>query len=137
LIDGGVINPLPLNLVKPEGDEIVVAVDINAPNPAEGIQETPAEETTKGRKNWLSLNWPFLHKDEKAGPIDPNLVDVLQTSYDHMQNRLIQLMVKAYPPNVLVKIPRNTCGMFDFHKAREVIELGAREYDRAVEKSVV
>jgi NTE family protein len=134
LIDGGVINPLPLNLVKKQANEIVVAVNINAPISLEKESEeepNPAEES----KSWLSLNWPFQKKTDKKETIDPNLVNILQTSYDHMQNRLINLMLQNHPPDLLVNVPRDTCGMFDFYKAKEVIALGRNRYDDAIKQA--
>jgi NTE family protein len=137
LIDGGVINPLPLNLLQQRAHNLVVAVDINAPSPLRAMAKPSP-------RNWLNLNWPWRREEskeedspeEKPAEEEPsgqsNVVDVLQISYDHMQNRLIRMMEQAYPPQVLVEVPRNTCGMFEFHRAAEVIEAGREKMDAAL-----
>lgn len=142
LIDGGVINPLPLNLVEPKENHLIIAVDINAPAPPQERQEM-----VPSSKNWLSIPWPWSKREAEEAPFpepesgEPadvespgpkseitrqqiNFVDALQTSYDHMQNRLIALMTECYPPDALVQIPRSTCGLFEFFRAEEVIEIG-------------
>lgn len=127
LVDGGVINPLPLNLVKRQKDALVVAVDINARNPLDEIYGENAAK--KEEKSW----WPFPRREVNHNEL--GLFSVLQNSYDHMQNKLIDLSIEAYPPDLLVNIPRNICGIFDFYKAREVIECGYNAYDQAVSKN--
>ncbi len=139
LIDGGVINPLPLNLLQQRAHNLVVAVDINAPSPLQAMAK-PAQ------RNWLNLNWPWRRQDSKDEERSEdktaegesgghsNVVDVLQISYDHMQNRLIRMMEQAYPPQVLVEVPRNTCGMFEFYRAAEVIEAGREKMEAALDQ---
>lgn len=140
LIDGGVINPLPLNLLQQGEQNLVVAVDINAPSPLRAISKP-------GSRHWLNLQWPWRRQEGKesdAAPDRPsqegeeppgqsNVVDVLQISYDHMQNRLIRMMEEAYPPHILVQVPRNTCGMFEFHRAAEVIRVGREKMETALQ----
>lgn len=128
LVDGGVINPLPLNLVKRQKDALVVAVDINARNPLDAYCAEP--KAKKEEKSW----WPFTRREVNNNEL--GLFSVLQNSYDHMQNKLIDLSLEAYPPDLLVNIPRNICGIFDFYKAREVIQSGHDAYDQAVTKNV-
>jgi NTE family protein len=104
LVDGAVLNPLPLNLVQRDPDTLVIAVSLN------GVASVPA---------------PATEKVPKAG-----LIDMLNTSYDLTQQRLIQLMIEKYQPDILVEVPRNVCNGFDFHKAREVVEAGKIAFER-------
>lgn len=129
-VDGGVVNPLPLNLVQRQNpDEWIVAVNINAPGPPilsdKGTVKNPLENT------WLKLNLPFWKK-ESAKVSGGGLIDVVQVSYEHMQNRLIAMMTERYPPDLLVSIPRQSCGMFDFHKSAELIAVGRKAYEQAL-----
>lgn len=123
LVDGGVINPLPLNQVQRKKGHKVVAVDINGPGAKPKLMTK--EQKDNSESNWLSINWPFFKKDEKT---DPGLIDVIQTSYEHMQNRLIKRDVAEYQPDVFIQIPRSTCGVFDFHRSKELIEVGRQAY---------
>lgn len=157
LIDGGVINPLPLNLIEAKENHLIIAVDINAPSAPKQVQEM-----VQTSKNWLSIPWPWSKQEPeegaltKASPEDSspseaahkprpseiarqeiNLVDALQTSYDHMQNRLISLTTEFYPPDALLKIPRSTCGIFEFFRAKEVIELGRQKMEQQLRSNAI
>ncbi len=129
LVDGGVINPLPLNQVKVKANHKLVAVDINAPGPKPKVMKK--DQSNYKDNSWLSINWPFFKKDDNT---DPGLIDVIQTSYEHMQNRLIKRDVAEYKPDVLIQIPRSTCGVFDFHKSKELIKVGRNAYESYFEE---
>lgn len=130
LVDGGVINPLPLNHVEPSEDHIVVAVDINAAGDKPKIMEKEEEST---EKSWLNLNFSFFKTEDSKQ--DPGLMDVMQVSYEHMQNKIIQQSLEKYNPDYLIRIPRSTCGVFDFHQSAQLIRVGEEAYEKQVENS--
>jgi len=115
LVDGGVLNPLPLNLVqKHNNEEWVVAVNINAHQKKH--QPDPEEEETT------------------AVPPVYNVLDLINTSYDFTQDRLTELMIEKYQPELLVEIPRSACSVFDFHLGTQLIELGRQACIAALQK---
>lgn len=130
LVDGGVINPLPLNHVHRNEDHVVLAVDINAAGNKPKIMEKGDEI---GEKSWLNLNLS-LFKSEVSRQ-DPGLMDVMQVSYEHMQNKIIQQSLDKHNPDYLIRIPRSTCGVFDFHQSAQLIRVGKEAYENQVEKS--
>ncbi|MBS1512536.1 MAG: patatin-like phospholipase family protein [Bacteroidetes bacterium] len=105
LVDGGVLNPLPLNIVHKKEGEKIVAVNINGSTVA---------------------------VDEDGNPAKPSLsiINLLSNSYDLTQDRLTALMIELYPPDLLIEIPRNTCTVFEFHRAAELIEVGIAAYKK-------
>ena len=80
----------------------------------------------------------FLHKqvsnfidslrDESATVIgvDWGMYDVANQSFDAMQSTIARQKLAAYPPDVLLEIPRNACGTLEFDRAEEMIELGRK-----------
>ncbi len=136
LVDGGVLNPLPLNLVKRRDDAIVVAVNINArkPQDANPKVEYREKEPPEEPKGWLPISWPFTKKNAPTGPPSFSLIDLMQTSYDYTQDRLTELMIKHYSPDITVDIPRTTCGTFEFYRAKELIDLGQKSYQKAIDR---
>ena len=116
LVDGGVVNPLPLNQIEAQEGHKIVAVDINGPGEPPSLMKEEKEESS-----WLNINWPFFKKDSNT---DPGVFDVVQSSYEHMQNRLIKRDIEQYQPDVFIQIPRSTCGVFDFHRSQELIAVG-------------
>lgn len=125
LVDGGVLNPVPMNLIHKQKDAIVVAVNLNGKSKPE---DSPQNEEEAAEKSWLTK---FLTSD-KSSPPTLSLFDLLQTSYRFTQDRLIALMIEHYKPDIVVEIPRNACWTFDFHRADELIEMGKEAYQEAV-----
>ncbi len=97
LIDGGTVNPLPLNRVRREEGDLLVAVDVSAP--------FGADPTTRAN---ASLNY----------------YKVLIASSQIMQQHITQLMCRLYRPDVLVQMPADSYGMFEFYRSAELIEAG-------------
>lgn len=128
LVDGGVLNPLPLNLVQKKEHELVVAVNLNGP----ATGEKPMLKVNE-RPEAVSALWKWLHltgqdKENVAGDFSPlsdySLRELLLLSYQMTQDRLTSLMQQVYPPDVLVEIPVDSCSIFEFHRAESQIELG-------------
>lgn len=123
LVDGGVLNPLPINVIKKRKDAIVVAVNINGKN-----MPHVSEEIKEKNQSWLQRYWKNNAKNDMP---KISFFDLMNTSYDFTQDRLAQLTVEHYQPDLVVEIPRNACGTFDFHKSAQLIELGKQAYNKA------
>jgi NTE family protein len=139
LVDGGVLNPLPLDLVRKEANELVVAVNLNANIPY-SRNTTPAvnQEKAAYQKMLDAFRAQFLKTDprqeeqvEKFG-----FFDLMTKSYDLTQDRLTDLMISIYKPDVVVDISRDACGVFEFYRANEIIEEGRAAFRRACERHV-
>lgn len=107
MVDGGVLNPLPLNLVNKKPGELTIAVNLNGVSEKYNIR-------------------PELNALKKKQGI--SFFNLLSTSYDFTQDRLTELMIQLYPPDVLIEIPRNTCAVYEFYRAAELIQIGANAY---------
>ncbi len=129
LVDGGVINPLPLNRIHRREGNIVIAVDINA----SGEKPDLMKDEVSSERSWFNLNLNFFRSQTRQ--LDPGLMDVVQASYEHMQNKIIKQSLEKYSPDYLIRIPRNTCGLFDFHLAADLIKVGRNAYTEQVEES--
>lgn len=106
LVDGGIVNPLPLNLVVKSKDTLVVAVSLN------------------GREN----NVLEINHNPKVSSPKYSVVDLLTNSYELTQDRLVELTINHYKPDLVVDIPRTSCTIYDFHKASQMIDLGRQLY---------
>ncbi|WP_134087798.1 patatin-like phospholipase family protein [Olivibacter sp. XZL3] len=100
LVDGGLINPLPLNhLPSTDESKIVVAVDVNAP-----------EETT----------FSVAKANSKYG----GYLTITQKAILTMLGKITELSIDLYKPDIVVHIPRNVIGVWDYHRAEYLIEIG-------------
>ncbi|WP_461788489.1 patatin-like phospholipase family protein [Pedobacter sp.] len=123
LVDGGVLNPLPINVIKKRSDAIVVAVNINGKNTL-----AVNEEIKEKNQSWLQRYWKNTPKNDTP---KISFFDLMNTSYDFTQDRLAQLTIEHYQPDLVVEVPRNACGTFDFHKSVQLIEMGKQAYHKA------
>ena len=119
LVDGGTIEPIPMELARDLGADTVIAVDLFG-NPA----LTPIE----GSENFLtSAIQYFKSASEKISWLNsnsPNLIDILEQTLVISQMRLTSLRLKESPPNVVIQPAVREVGILDFHRGEPIIELG-------------
>jgi NTE family protein len=127
LVDGGVINNLPIsNAIRTAGD-ILVAITVNARIPAISRQKTIEEK--KDKESIYSSKMKVLQEYFKISkPKDKksklSYFNILTNSYDMMLNRLQMDTVKLYNPDIFIEIPHATCSLFDFYRAEELVDIG-------------
>jgi NTE family protein len=138
LVDGGVLNPLPINLVRRQSDEIVVAVNINANITTDKLVSNGMNKEKAAYLKMLdALKSQFLKVDNKVEEkIEQfGFFDLMTKSYDMTQDRLTELTIEVYKPDLVIEISREACGVFEFYRANEVIEEGRKAFHKAYEKS--
>jgi len=134
IVDGSVLNPLPLNLVNRKEDELIIAVNLNGHTDKKVALQPVAEETENATDTWTWLKQflPFNNNKIKPDKLPSfSMFDVVNTSYDFTQDRLTEMIIQVYPPDLLVEIPRNACSVFEFYRAAELIETGKKSYRKA------
>lgn len=115
LVDGGVVNPVPVDVAKKLGAEIVVAVDLNH----DFSQKTPwlkplDEKSLKGKMtNWL------IGKE-------PVIFDVIGWSANIMQDQIASRNMETSKPDFLIRPKLGPVRPFDFHHALAMIQEGER-----------
>jgi NTE family protein len=125
LVDGGVMNNVPISNVKrTKGDKLVVVhVNANIPVLKPELNEKEEEEKESKYRKWLGSFSDFLNnskeKEHKLGFL--TLIDNTLTTG---MLRLAQLTIENGNPDILIETSRDLCGTYDFYKAREVIESG-------------
>lgn len=137
LVDGGVLNPLPMNLVRKEAGDWVVAVNINANLPYHPSNPLADKEPSAYLKMFTAIQSSFPKFDNKTESL-PNLglFDILNKSYDLTQDRVTELMIDIYKPDLVINISRDACGVFEFYRANEIIEEGRNAFHRVYDSSI-
>jgi len=128
LVDGGLVNPLPLSSVKRTKNDILVAVNLNY------FDSNYKKNTTP-----YSLDYPIINqmlnyfssssKKEDAG----NMMTFLNKTVYVMMSQLSKNAIITYKPDVVINIPYNICGFFDYHKTKELIEIGTQKTKKALD----
>ncbi len=127
IVDGGVVNNLPISNVKRNKGDLLVAVYVNANVQLIKLNISKKEEKVKKSVYLQKLNEFYEQlniispkpKKEKLGYF--TLIDKTIVS---ASLQLVQLSIQKNPPDILVNISRDTCGTYDFYKADELIEIG-------------
>ena len=154
LVDGGLLNPVPITPTLRDLTNCTIAVDLNAPvespehisadapiDPAQvaavsdGVpvvaDAPPAEnEEQPGAPSYkqklTELLGGLLEKREKKVDevVETSLLETFARSLDVVQATVTRFKLAAQPPDLLVSIPRNAAAFYEFHRAAELIELG-------------
>ena len=149
LVDGGIINPVPLAPTLNNDTELTIAVALNGP--PEVFKSERENELSHNNENETKNKYQlgiekFIDGLLPKGVSDKNKEDLgifnlVTQSMDTMQASIARLKLAAYRPDIVIEIPRNLCSWFDFDRAEELIEFGyARaedtlmRYDEALER---
>jgi len=140
LIDGGILNPLPISSVKKnDPNEIIVAVNLCAKTQNKVFQYKKQMsilhleyfETHKNKLEHFVAEW--LRRHEKEPELEsPNIIEILQQTIDLMQDRVTDHIIHTYKPDVLVNIRRDFAHTMDFHIANKLIKEGIRAFNSAL-----
>jgi NTE family protein len=146
VIDGGLVNPVPVSLCRALGADLVIAVNLNSDvvgkhfdesddKPAPELQALP-EINDDGDANDLSRRFKegfekvrgyFSSDDDNS----PGLLDVLWTSINIMQDRITRSRMAGDPPDVIIEPRLRHLQLMEFHRAAEAIEEGKNSVLRA------
>lgn len=144
LVDGGLLNPVPVTPTLRDLTDATIAVDVNAE--AEGIaeRETPITrpeivepvpaENLHGYRRIAALFEGFIERRARkrtAAP-EPGVLELFARSLDVVQETLTRYKLAAQPPDLVISIPRNVCAFYEFQRAEEVIEIGRQRTREAL-----
>ncbi len=133
-VDGGVLNPLPVDAIEKRDDTMVVAVNLNGAFENEvqvhPIPDNEAPDIMTRLRNYFSPAAKSASATEPVPPSSFSMFELLDASYDATLDRLVEVTLKNKPPDVLIEIPRNVCSVFEFYRAAELIEIGRKCYHK-------
>ncbi|PYG01221.1 NTE family protein [Thioalkalivibrio sp. ALE21] len=152
LVDGGLLNPVPIAPTLYDDSDVTIAVSLNGrvderlgpkrSSPGDHQGDSAATRLRDGLRSardvlpdrigsWLQ-DWQGrlglgetdsrLTEEQEARAL--GLIDMVSHSIEAMQGSIARFRVAAYNPEHLIEVPVNACGVFDFHRAREMIDLG-------------
>ena len=135
LIDGGVLNPVPIAPTFHDLTDLTIAVNLSAP-PMRVVEPRPiAPPVEAGSLAMLQDKIAQFLANFQASADDKDddewgMYYIANQSFDAMQGAIARQKLAAYPPDIVVELPRNACGTLEFDRAAEMIALG---YQKAEE----
>jgi NTE family protein len=141
LMDGALVNPLPVSAARAFGARLVIAVNLNADNFGRGtiIQDhgpNTDDELVRATAlhGGLRVRAESLMKRQFLGaPGRPGLSTVMIEAFQVVQDRITRARLAGDPPDILISPRLGRINLFDFHRADEIIELGAEAAEKALE----
>ncbi len=137
LVDGGLVNPVPVSLGRAMGADILIAVDLNAkllgrrqPHDTAASASTAGTTASGSASTWLqSLQQNLGSWMPESGPQSPRLpsmLDVLASSINIMQVRITRSRMAGEPADLLITPNLGNIGLMDFHLGQAAIQEGMR-----------
>jgi len=145
LVDGGVLNPLPLDLVKRTKNDILIAVNVNANIPYELPVQKPEHadvEKYYGKmraalnEKWAGVIDHYIEKyknGQTPKPKPANMFDIISESIILAQNKAAEIYIEKYKPDILIETSVDIASTFDFYKSEELIEAGRTACRKALD----
>lgn len=138
IVDGGVLNNVPITNITRTENDMLVTVYVNANIPVKKAPQSKKEEK-EARSAYLkrinSFNeqlhkiLPHRNKKEKLG-----YFSLIDKTINTGMLRLAQLAIEQGKPDVLINISRDACGTYDFYLANELIEMGRHAAQKTLDK---
>lgn len=116
LVDGGLLNPIPIAPALNQAADLIIAVNLNA-------------QSRSLRRRASDLVRPDDREEDKRpghgdDPKIPGVIDVVTASLDLMQNSIARMKLASYSPDIVIDVPRDACLFYEFYRAEELIALG-------------
>ncbi len=143
LVDGGLVNPVPVSLCRAMGADIVIAVDLNAdllgrhlkPKPAKAVRKRAAavpDTLTDAMMARIQTGMSQLGINHRDGPEPPAMLDVLASSINIMQVLITRSRLAGEPADVLVTPLLADLALMEFHRAGIAIDAGRHAVEAAL-----
>ena len=155
LVDGAVVNPVPVNLCRQMGADFVFAVNLSAdfrPQIQQDCQQEHEHNQQKtndffSKSQALMQQW-FKGADDKASQEEkgaktdksqakqnaPSIIGVMSSSLDILQARVTRSRLAGDPPDVLIEPQLRDFGIMEFYRAEELIDEGRKSVGRVAEQ---
>ncbi|MCL4461758.1 MAG: patatin-like phospholipase family protein [Nitrospirae bacterium] len=145
LVDGGLVNPVPVSLCRALGADIVIGVNLNGD--LLGRNRYGPVETRNGKKTgpnhdlWERLALPFRKKrgeedsaeaEKEPEPIPPGFLEVVTGAINIMQDRITRSRMAGDPSDLTLSPHLSQVGLLDYHRSEEAIREGRACVERSL-----
>jgi NTE family protein len=142
LMDGALVNPIPITAARALGADIVVCVNLNGEIRVRGtvIQSYDSDEKSDEKEIEEAIEaaprrWGFFPQaraERHPKPNAPGMATVMVDAFNITQDRIARSRLAGDPPDIMVAPKLAKMGLFEFHRAQECITLGRQATERAL-----
>lgn len=142
LIDGGIVNPVPIAPTLNDQTDLTVVVGLSGRDESRlkhpAVVAKPASPVNPYRQRILGFLETLAPAAATARARAPfGMVDVVLRAMDTMEGAITRFKLAAYSPDVVIEIPHNACQIHEFWRAEELISLGKARAARAFSRQQV
>lgn len=146
LVDGGLVDPVPVTLCRMLGAEVVIAVNLSAyrnrlaPGPSQPAADSVGETAARAaeERSYLDQLQQFVvglfEKNDDDSEREPALLDVVSSSINIMQERVTRSRLAGDPAELEITPDVQEIGLMDFHRARLAVERGRRAVEQRADE---
>lgn len=127
LVDGGVLNPVPIEHVVRKNEEILVVVNLYGKKTTSAPKQKNAE---KGYFNGLLKTMTTLISTGDKHSM--GYYTLLNSTSSAMIHKIAKMSIEKHKPDIVINIPSDAANTFEFHRAKELIELGEKAAAEAI-----
>jgi NTE family protein len=145
LVDGALVNPVPVSAARALGAEIVIAANLSSDvfthsttiyshgAPAEVPESIVSPTPPKRRFGKFFSPERAMKREFFGGGGRPGISSVMVDAFNIMQDRITRARLAGDPPDMLITPRVGQIGWFDFHRAADLIDFGTRAAERSLE----
>ena len=161
LVDGGVLNPLPIAPTVAAHADLIVAVDLNSDVRPIELEHSGSEAASRQQRvasRWFKGLFRRVHEhaQEEAGVLGSQggaekggrdkrdnetvvvrsgMLDLFNQSLEVMQETIARYKMAGYAPDICIPVSRNQCRFYEFHRAEDMIRVGRQVTAKALDES--
>ena len=139
LLDGGILNPVPIAPTFEDSTDLTIAVNLGAPPTgagSAGLRKRDEGEQDEEPGNLREKIIRFIDELKERASFDTSgswkMLDIADQTFDAMQGAIARQKLAAYPPDYTILIARDSCGTLEFDRADELIRLGREAAARSL-----
>ena len=140
LVDGGLLNPVPIAPTLNADSKLTIAITLNGPNEKIDLDDTrQSDEEDDDSFDFRERITRFIDSmiprksEDASGSL--NAIELALQSIDTMQRAIAEVKLAVYAPDLTIQMPANLCTFLEFHRATELIEFGYRRTGEALRKA--
>ena len=143
LVDGGLLNPVPIAPTLRDQTDLTIAVDTSGrrdPNLPKSPDRPPSGDGRRDSYREAVHRFVETMTARLANSLDWSkdsdqlgFFDVINRSFDVMQGAISRHKLAAHQPDLLIEIPRNVCQTYEYYRGEEIIAIGRRQASRAMD----
>jgi NTE family protein len=131
LLDGGILNPVPIAPTFEDNTDLTIAVNLGGPPVGNSQPKSESELKSTNERSTVGIRAKiksFIEDTTSHATTDSSgdwkMLSIADQTFDAMQGAIARQKLAAYPPDKTIVIARDACGTLEFDRADEMITLG-------------